>query len=395
MNRKQYLHCDFIVEGDSFIFFSYDNFLLEFKLKNHKIQFSESINADICGMILKNDSIERLIRINDTMTAISISGKKIYFYNVMEKRWKEITIECDQFRYGNYIDIVYNYQFIYVIPQYRTYILKIDIQKECAVKIEIPFLMQLNNQKTAVYLKENNLYFFESQSERILIFNVDTGKCAQSEIDCRLGIVASVQYEKGNFLILSDGGALTRWTEGSNHMELIIEPVKEQGTNYFLEFAVTAKNIWLLPMRGEHIYVYELQDRMLKQYDRYPQNFSYLGSNGHEKFLKGHEYKNKIYFGMHSASHFLVIEKNTGIAEWIAPIFPSEVDVYLFRMKHGLKLSKNEGTYSLEVFLKALVKQESQSWGRKKNIENGGSHSKPSIGETIHAKVKEIHSQAG
>lgn len=388
MNRIQYLHCNFIVDDGRLIFFSYDNFLLEFNLENHKMQFSESVNTDICGRIARFDSIEKLIRIKETLTAISIGGEKIYFYNIKEKYWKEIEIECNQHRHGNYIDIIFNHQFIYVIPKYRTYILKIDIQKECTVQIETSFLMQISSQKTAVCMKGSFLYFFESQSEKILIFNPDTGKYEQVEIGCRLGNIASVQYDKEDFLILSNDGGLVRWVEGSNHLETIVEPVEEQRVDYFLEFAVTERNIWLLPMRGEHIYVYEIQDRTLRKYDGYPQDFSYLGSKGREKFLKGCEYKNKIYFGMHSASHFLVIDKKTGSAEWIAPIFPSEVDAYLFRMNHGLRLSKNEGTVSLEIFLGAILSQGSRPWSREKNIGNSGTESKPCVGEAIYARLK-------
>lgn len=387
MNIKQYLHCDFIIDGNKLIFFSYDNFLLEFNLDNHRIQFSEFADASICGKVAYRDSIEKLIKIREILVAISISGEKVYFYNVETKHWKAVEIECNRYRYDNYIDILYDNKFIYVIPKCRPYILKIDIQKQCIDKIEAPFLLQLSKFRTIVCLKSKCLYFFESQSKRILIFNIDTRKYMEPEVESTLGSVASVQYKEGCFLILSCDGHLVKWTEGSCRLEMIIDPVENFGGNYFLEFVVTEKNIWLLPMLGEHIYVYGIQGKMLKKYSGYPQDFSYIASNGRYKYLRGHEYENSVYFGMHSASHFLIINKETGIAEWIKPIFPTEEEEYLFRVKYGLDPAENEGTVSVEMFLKTIIHLGSylQDENRCEGIKV-----KSSIGKMIYTEMDKV-----
>ena len=387
MNKKQYLHCDFIVDNSRFVFFSYDNFLLEFNLNDHKLQFSEFADTDICGKIAYRDSIERLIRVKEILIAFSISGEKIYFYNIETKCWKTIAIECNQYRYGNYIDILYNDKFVYAIPKYRPYILAIDIHKQYIVKVEASFLLQLSSQGTVVCMNRNALYFFESQSQRILIFYPDTGKYMETEIEYTLGSVASVQYISGGFLILTSDGYLIKWTEGSRHVELIVEPVEKFCKDCFLEFAVTEKNIWLLPMVGKSIYVYEIRDGRLKEYKDYPIEFSYWGSNGRYKFLRGHEYKNNIYFGMHSASHFLAINKKTGIAKWIEPIFPTEKDEYMYRIRHGLHPAENEGELSAEVFLKTIKNLDNQLL---KAVKNSRIKENYYIGELIYEKVNGI-----
>lgn len=387
MNKKQYLHCDFIVDDNRLIFFSYENFLLEFNLNDYKMQFSEFADTAICGEIAYRDSIERFIRIKEMLIAVSVSGKKIYLYDIDAKRWRTIQIECNQCRYGNYIDIAYDDKCVYVIPKYRPYILKVDVQKQSINKIEAPFLLQLSNQGTSVCMKHNALYFFESNSKRIVVFCLDAGKYMEMEIEYMSGNVASVQYIKGIFLILFSDGHLVKWAEESRRMELFINPVEEFGDNYFLEFAVTEKNIWLLPMLGGGIYIYDIQDGTIKKYSGYPQQFSYLGSKGRYKFLKGQEYKNRIYFGMHSANHFLVIDKKTGIAEWMKPVFPAEKDEYLFRIKHGLNPAEKEGTVSLEMVLETIIKL-----NRYLPDEDKNNHIRvnPCIGELIYTKVSGI-----
>lgn len=388
MDKKQYAHCDFIKDGNRLLFFSYGNYPLEFNLNDRKMRFSEFTDLAICQRIEKPNAIERLIRIGQMLIAVSINGEELYVYDSAAKHWQTTEIGCHQAVADNYIDVAVNDRFVYVIPKYRAFIIKIDAQNREITKIAAPFLTQMVGQKTVVCMKGSALYFFESQSDRVLVFYPDTEKYREVKIECPLRRVASAQDKEGGFLILSEDGYLSRWAEESRCMEPVIEPAEAFGTDYFLEFAVTEKNIWLLPKLGEDIYVYERQNRTLKRYMGYPDHFLYLGPKQREKYLRGHEDQDRVYFGMHSASHFLVIHKKTGVAEWIEPIFPSEKDENCFLVKRRPYLMENNASITVETFLKMIV---SSDIGLCNGDKNDRSRADFITGKVIYDKLNEVN----
>ena len=347
----EYLFGGFVPFEHNLLVISYANFLLDINLENGIIQFSKSISSEISRMAAK---VDWFIRADDYLLATDMWGNHAYLYEPKENRWIELEISCHGKPWGNFIDVFLYHGYIYIIPRYREFLVKIDFKKRTVLQMECPVLQQIEKERVVSCRNENFIYFFERYGNKVFAFDLKTGHYTQKELPDVMYDIVSIRIHKDTFFILSECGCLDSWEEGPNVLHRMAEPIGENGSKIFTDLAVTDQNIWLLPQLGDDIYILDCRDGMLKRYDEYPSNFAYADVTNYSKFAYGQEYREKIYFGMHSANHLLEIDKKTGTAEWLAPILPTEQETYLYRQRYGLSFEEKEKEVSLHEYVKKI-----------------------------------------
>lgn len=342
--REDYLFGGFIPLEKKLLVFSYNNFLLDFDLENGIMRFSQSINTEICKMATK---VDWFIQAGNYLVATSMWGNYAYIYDERMNKWVELDILCHQKPWGNFLDVFSYNGYAYIIPRYRDFYIKIDLEKRKVVQVVCPVLGQMDKERVVICRRESLIYFFEQYGCSLFIFDLETGNYIKKDLPDTMKDIVSVRVYKDFFFILSGCGCLDTWDEKANVLQRIVEPRGEADSNLFVDLAVTQQNIWLLPQSGDDIYVYDYPDRVLRKYEDYPSDYRYADFENYSKFARGHVFQDKIYFGMHSANYLLRIDENTGKEEWIAPLLPTEQEAYLYRQKQGLSLIENEEIVSL------------------------------------------------
>lgn len=365
----QFYFAGFIPYRDRLLIISYENFLMEFDLNKSVIQFAKGLNTEVCGRLAPYHA-ERFLQIGKNLLIISMWGKEVYIYDAESDRWDMLDIDCHQKEWGNFLGIFESKELVYIVPRYREYIIGINPATKRIQRLNCSFISQLDVENVVSCLKDDFLYFFDGTNHCVSIFYLKTGKCQYIKVDGILGKIAAVQYHENTFYILFESGKTVVWNEQDSSLETVIAPIDEALPACFAQLVVTDKNIWLLPALGEDIYVYDHRDKILEQYEDYPEKLEYLDFENYYKFVAGTRYEDKIYFAMHSANHLLSIDINTGKAEWFYPKFPTVEQADAFRRYHGLSLVKNEKDTSLNVFLHEIsqAKEDDEikyEWKRK------------------------------
>ncbi len=349
--RIEYLFGGFAPFERKLLVFSYGNFLLDFNLENGVVEFPQNISMEICKMTTK---VDWFIKADDYLLATSMWGNHAYLYEPQKGNWIELEISCHEKPWGNFMDVFSYNGFIYILPRHRDFFVKIDLAKRTVLHMAAPFLSQSDKERLITCRRENSIYFFEKYSCEILIYDLLTEHSEKKKLPDTVKDIVSIRFYKDKFYILSGDGCLQSFDERTNVLEKIVEPIEEGESNLFVDLAITDQNIWLLPQMGEDIYIFDYKDNVLRKYDKYPDNFAYADFKNYSKFARGHEYQDKTYFGMHSANHLLIIHKNTGTAQWIAPILPSEQETYKFRQRYGLSFEENEKEISLHEYVEEI-----------------------------------------
>jgi len=352
----QYFFAGFTPFTDKLLLITYENFLMEFDLKTSALRFAHGMNSEVCRE-LAPDHVERLLRIGQNLMAVSMRGNKAYLYAAESDRWHGLEIDCHQKDWGNYLGIFSQKEYVYLVPGYRKYIVKIDTVTKDISQIGRSVMSQINAENTVACFKEDFIYFFDGEENAVFIYNIFTEECRCVKVDGILGRIIAVQYYENSFFLLSESGRVMTWNEQKT-LEILIKPINETRPHAFGQLAVTDKNIWLLPALGEDIYVYDYQNKELTRYEDYPEKMAYLDFENYYKFAAGVRYEDKIYFGMHSANHLLCVDLNTGEGKWFYPKLPTEEQTYAFRRCHGLSREVSEKEMPLTMFLQEISQAE-------------------------------------
>lgn len=351
MKETEFLFGGFVPFEHKLLIISYGNFLLEFNLENCTVNFSESVSAEICKVATK---VDWFIQAGDNLVATSIWGNQVYLYDAPKNKWLVLDVGCHQKPWGNFLDVFWYNEDVYILPRYKEFLVKIDVEKRKVLQLACPVLTQVDKEKVVSCKKGQFIYLFEQYGRQVFIYDLKTKNHKQKELPDTIKDIVSIRIHKGVFYILSGCGRLDTWDEKDNVLQGIVEPFGEAGSNIFTDLAVTDRNIWLLPQLGDDIFIYDYKDRILERYEDYPANYAYADFTDYPKFAQGREYQDKIYFGMHSANHLLTIDKNTGMAEWLKPILPTTKETFFYRKKLGLSLLEDERKVSLEEYIEEI-----------------------------------------
>lgn len=364
----QFFFAGFIPQKDKLLLISYANFLMEFDLNNSELQFVQSMNTEVCGMLAPYHA-ERFLQVGKSLLATSMWGQNVYLYDTESDRWDILEIDCHQKEWGNFLGIFVREECVYFVPRYREYIIRIHPETKEIFRLNCSMISKLDVENVIPCMKDEFLYFFDGTNACVLIYHLRTRKYEAKKIDGITGRISAVQYYKKRFFILFASGKTGAWNEQDNTLETVIEPIDETRPISFGQFAVTDQNIWLFPALGEDIYVYDYGDKIKKRYEEYPEKLEYMDFENYYKFLPGIRYEDKIYFGMHCANHLLCIDVNTGKEEWFYPKLPTQRKADTFRRYHGLSVEEQEKDTSLIDFLNRVPKVEDDGmtyvWKRK------------------------------
>lgn len=363
----QYYFAGFVPLEDKLLIISYENLLLEFNLADSTLHFIQNMNSEICRE-MSNDRVEQLIWVEDSLVIVSMWGQKVYVYDLEEDRWQDLDIDCHQKGWGNFLEVFGRKQYLYIVPRYRKHIIKIDTKAKQISRLECPLMSQIDIENVVTCVKDDTIYFFDGTNHHAFGYNLSADDYTCVGIQSTLEKIAAVQYYKNLFFLLYESGRTIIWDEQDNTLETIIDPINGSQPNYFGQLAVTAKDIWLLPALGEDIYIYNFENKLLRRYEDYPKELKYLNLENYYKYVPGKRYKDKIYFGMHSANHILCINANTK-EEWFCPKLPPMEEAAIFRRCHGLCVQEREAEISLSGFLNEIPQVEEDGaayvWRRK------------------------------
>ena len=222
--------------------------------------------------IHKDKMYRSLIHINNKLVLIPFSADKIGIYdlNANQLEYEEINMHwadrSDQmwknkkfrkaFSYGNKVYLLgYHYPAIiqYDIAQ-RT--LKYHTDWLDLLEIEKPDYRGYIND---YILKENQVYLFMGSCPLILKINIDTWKTETIKVNTSLKGFGGAVSDGGNFWTVGRGSTNNKLlkinpkTWQTKELDILLDEEKKL-ENPFYEPLVTEKNIYLFPMRSQHVY---------------------------------------------------------------------------------------------------------------------------------------------
>lgn len=373
---NKYLFSGFIPGDNKLLIITYSGFLTELNLSDANVQFSNDIDSEI-SRIVSPYGIEWFIQIdkNKNLLAVNTWGNKIFIYNIDRNNWYGVDIDCHFKAGGNFSDVFAYNDCAYIIPKYRSYMLEIDMKKRKMNQIECSFRKKDRLDDELSCRKGKWVYFFYKKSKMVFIFDLQTKKYTKTIFSGISEDGISIQYYNENFFILSETGKIEIWNENNNKIDTLLNAIKEPNSEYFSELAVTDQNIWLLPAIGNDIYIYDYEEKKYHIYKNYPVGLHYVEYEHYYKYVAGRAYKDKIYFGTHSANYLLCIHRNTGVGEWICPVLPTKEEQEAYKRYHGLSTIETEKELSLNSFIQEVT--------QISDVRDVGIWKKKELGETI------------
>lgn len=205
--REDYLFGGFIPLEKKLLVFSYNNFLLDFDLENGIMRFSQSINTEICKMATK---VDWFIQAGNYLVATSMWGNYAYIYDERMNKWVELDISCHQKPWGNFLDVFSYNGYAYIIPRYRDFYIKIDLEKREVVQVVCPVLGQMDKERVVICRRESLIYFFEQYGCSLFIFDLETGNYIKKDLPDTMKDIVSVRVYKDFFSYCQDVDVLIR-----------------------------------------------------------------------------------------------------------------------------------------------------------------------------------------
>lgn len=351
---QYYAYREFVVSDGKIFFINCRNLPMSLDIQEGTAEIVSGIKG--YSKVLELDIMEKVVQANGKIYAFEAKSENMVIYDPGENCCQCKELNFRQNEWANALSITPYEDDIYIFPRYRDFILKIDTKTDQVIKIDNLAYARMDKNVSAG-VNGGHVYFFLRNGDKVTEYDLCAGQCREYSLPHKLGNLVCVQYFDGLFFLLSMDGGLSTWDAENNVLETLVDPfIKGEKSNFFSLCTVTEKNIWLLPDLGEDIYVYCRESKKLEKYDRYPEGFAYLMTDGWGKYISAREYRGIYYHDMHSANCILCIDKNSGEEKWIKPFIPGRMEECQYYIENGCQVILQEAELPLEKFIEAVIR---------------------------------------
>lgn len=304
-------------------------------------------------------------RWNNTVIQVENSLKTIACYSIRDDRTEYIRLNGKAFSASvpNYSLMTIWKDMMFVFPRFSKHVVCFNLKTHKMVKKEISlilgyefiddmYVLEKALFSCAVQVK-NDVWLFSGAESIVVRYSLDTSEQKIYRLPLVISSCKDIVYEDGVFYIFDSfgGNVLYCWNQNTNSMEIICKLGGNK--DYFSRIAVTKKNVWFLPNRGEDILVYRIDVKTLEIYQNYPQDFQYDEFViGQAHYFGRSEDDEWYYFAMCAETHMLMIHKITGQAHWLKPLAPSYEERFSIVGRHNGYMIQESDNFSIQDFIR-------------------------------------------
>lgn len=189
----------------------------------------------------------------------------------------------------------------------------------------------------------SKIWIFSSQEKRYIVYDFKQDKVLETysiELD---NIINYVIRYKEQIYILSRN-TVYKVDKG------IEKIVKIESDEILTRLCITDKNIWIMPGNGEHIFIYDIESQVYKEFTDYPKDFMWTIKGNNTKFAGRCEDAERIYWIMRGCNYIMSMDKHSGCSNMIMikNIHENDVINKILRQNNGVIV---EGEMALREFI--------------------------------------------
>lgn len=310
MIENKFLHSDSCICYENILFFvtNCGSVLLALDLKTKNFLSDFLINL--------SERIESLLLYKNYILAFSVNGKKLHIIDVKMHKHNVVYIGCHSRDWGNYKCKSITGDKLVIVPIKGERIIEVDL-KTFFVKEE-KLDIGNNSYNTSISFG-TEIVFLSDENNKICIYNVKSKLYKYQKFNLKKnGVILRVQTYQDDILILDNNGYLYQMSTEKEELEVIGQVDKEiaEDTNVFV---MVKKKIYLLPKYGEHIFIFDIEQDKLHQYNEYPENFKMSCPATWAKYTPCFNDDRYFYFSNRCTDFFLLIDRCDGCVHWIKP----------------------------------------------------------------------------
>lgn len=308
----------------------------------------------IPGVEAKNSSV--IYAACGKIYAILNGGQGILIYDIDKKTYTVIPLNMQEYMLNMYSSVKRYKDELIIVPAFSERIIRLDIISE---KIHIDDTLEdsdsgeIKRYHTLTdYCEDNAIWIYLSTKDRLVKYNLDTGKCDEYILPYSVGNIVHVICREDKAYLLTMDGRLYEWNISSGELKNLLE-IKDKDISLGRMNYINDK-IWLFPHKSDDIYVYDRKEEKLLRYKDYPEDFSYTAPEEMGRYSYSTEDDRYIYMAVHSANYMLAINKENGAGKWIGVNVPSEAQTIDFLMQNKTTFF-SEDMVSLETYLDYIM----------------------------------------
>jgi len=307
-----------LLKNKIFAFSSSDCLPMTVDLHNGKVAF---VN-DLVGYTLFYS--DEMINDGENIYVFELNGKRLMHFNVNERICLYYDIGCHGEEWGNFAVVAKWRKNLYIFPRYYNKVVVFDCDAQvvtCREGLNMYERENMSKEYKKVWFHcgcwvGGKVWLIMPEGDRLIQYDIKFDIWKQYRLPVRVKKCIHMVDFDNKLYFLGVGGEIYCWDKAGH----IIEELAECGRGYEKEFArivVTDWNIYLLPFKGEDIYVVSRDTGQAKLYDGYPVDFQYCGPEGWSKYYGYCENEDYYFFAMRASAYVLCINKRSGSAEWI------------------------------------------------------------------------------
>ena len=339
--QKQLLTCAYVVKNETIYYYTqYDTKLVKWDIAENTIDVIYTMPK---GVYMD----EKILLVNNTIFSLDVGGHYLYIFDLDEKNYKEVSIDCHTNNWGNFAGIFNEGESIVIIPTEREYFLRYDIKNEIlskhstkAISSEtIPYVFSLSNKCYVFSLKGNGYYSIENGKSLSIYYG---------KHECKMDFAAYYNDDK-NLYSIDTKGDIFIWNNEEKRFDIILHTgIVDCGT-----FVVLNNYVVSLPVYpGGSIYKYDICNKQLIKYEEYPKDFDYIGEKTMSAYCRPVVTSGFLIFPTRSTNYALCVDKRKEELAWKKPIAN---EIVFFRAKMKREGIINEGIeYTINDLVEAL-----------------------------------------
>lgn len=303
--------------------------------------------------ILKHDSVN-IFYYNGMIYSINNKGDYILAYNIKKDIYQVIDIAMSNYQWGNFECCYIYHNYLYLISNSSSMSKRLNMDTN---ELEVLYIAHDNyNQGSCGFAYESKCYLLAHGSSEIAIFDSEICECIKVDIGSCAKYPKQIEKEENELYILEGDGHVFSINLLDNSITDLIKSFA-QTDNSIGRMMITQNKIWLLPSRGDDIYIFDKKNRNIIKYDDYPEGFQYNISDKWAKYYGYIPFKNGYLWAMRSSEFCLYFDKILDKIDWIK-IENNDIQKYyeyLLYKNNDVILEKN---MSLKEFMSLLLRKE-------------------------------------
>ena len=357
-----------VIENDKLLWITeLGGHIMKMSLSTHNVEYV-NIEDEILEGDLSHSSV--VYQENGTIYAFINWGKRLLIFNEHSATYKFIYLGLEKYFLNMCASVSKVGNELLVVPMCAPKLLRINIstgevQFEQILKEEIE-----TNDKEVIQLyakceeiEGENIWIFSRLNSDVICYNPNTREKTYYKIPIMLGKPTDITIYEGKFYVLNSVGDVFLWEKDKDWCEKIFDNPKKEISDGFSVVCIVNKKLWIFPSFERDILLYDLENKSMDLYDKYPKDFSYFAPKEMAKYSCKIQDESCYYFAMHSGNYIFSIDKRTGEGKWIDAKWPREETELEYLLKRN-RSQFHEQEISIETFLnyitvKATEKKES------------------------------------